>query len=63
MIKDDKSDLFSKVFVPDISKVADLLNKFKLESLGLGSDESKSNKEEEQYLGLKGYLGKYFFTV
>ena len=61
MIKDDLSDLFTNVFVPDISKVADLINKNKYDLLE--TSENKSNKEEEQYLGLKGYLGKFIIQI
>lgn len=55
MIKDTKSDLFSNVFVPDISKISDLIYKKKVEFFEV---KSSSSKDEEGYLGLKGYLGK-----
>lgn len=61
MIKDTKSDLFSNVFVPDISKISELIYNKKIEFFEIKED--CSTKDEEGYLGLKGYLGKLLTPI
>ena len=61
MIKDTKSDLFTNVFVPDITKISELIYKKKMELIEM--KEIDSTTDEEQYLGLKGYLGKYHLKL